>query len=120
MCTVGLLRGSSANFKDVRELHVKFSLEERMGQQVTLLENRKLNTGEDLLCELEGSNSNHLSHQFYLGGFVVYIQTGYSPLVSMVQNLGIGTESKHRRFELVSFCSNTVPSIDGHERLQHL
>lgn len=41
---MGLLRGSSANFKDVRGLHVKFSSEGRMGHQIRLQESRKLKT----------------------------------------------------------------------------
>ena len=63
VCTVGLLRGSSANLRGMKELSVKFSLEGRMGQQGPLFGKwRTEGFGEDLLCGLEGSDSNHLSH----------------------------------------------------------
>lgn len=36
-------------------------------------------------------------------------------LIPIMQNLGIGTGHKHRRFDLVWFCSNTVPGKGGHD-----
>lgn len=76
VCTVELLRGFSANLRGVREMSVKFHLEGGMGQQDPLFGKRRTEgSGEDLLCRLECSNSNHLSHQFWLGHLMVCTQT---------------------------------------------
>lgn len=111
--TVELLRGSSAR-------SVRFNLEGRIGWQCPLFgKSRTDSSGEDILCRPEGSNSKHLSLQFWLGHLVLCTQTWYFPSYLSCRTMH-GHGHKHRRFGLVCFCSNTVPSTLSHVRMQQL
>lgn len=53
-----------------------FRLEGGMGQQGPFLgKQRTEESHEKFLCRLEGSNSNNLSHQFWLGHHDIHLST---------------------------------------------
>lgn len=92
-----------------------------MGQQGPLIEKWRTE-GEDLLYRLKGSDhfAIPLLSRPPCGIHLTLLPDLIFTLVCIMQNSGIGTGHKHMRFDLVWFCSNTVPSTAGHERMQQL